>query len=192
MAYERRLPRGASGRDPGGGGTDQPSAVAAVLRVDVDAVRERQLEQAQVVPDLAGGDQVGALLALVLDVHLRLGRDQAAGDLGMIAVGGGDERGRAAGVAGVDISVAFQQRPHAIDVARPRRHDQLAVRVRRRLRRFASAPGAQQREEHQDGDREPGTRSAPDSSARSRRGRCGRMPLEHVARQDTTGPAESR
>jgi hypothetical protein len=50
------------------GGTDQPAAVVAVLRLDVGAVRERQLEQARVVPDLAGGDQVGALLALVLDV----------------------------------------------------------------------------------------------------------------------------
>ena len=57
---------------------DQPGAVVAVLRVDVGAVRERQLEQGRIRADLARRVEVGALLGLVLRVHVRSALDQRA------------------------------------------------------------------------------------------------------------------
>jgi hypothetical protein len=49
---------------------DQAGPVVAVLGVDVGAGVEREVEQPRVVTDLAGGDQVGALLRLVLGVDV--------------------------------------------------------------------------------------------------------------------------
>ncbi len=52
------------------GGADEARAVVGILVVDLGAVVDRQLEQARVVADLAGGDQVRALLAVVLGVDV--------------------------------------------------------------------------------------------------------------------------
>jgi hypothetical protein len=74
------------------GGTDEPGAVVGVLGVDIGPVGQGQLEQPRVVADLAGCDQVGALLSLVLDVDVGTGVDQQACGLDVVAVGGGDKR----------------------------------------------------------------------------------------------------
>ena len=57
-------------REPALGGADQPGAVVGVLVVDARAVGERELQQPRVVADLAGRDQVRALLRDVLGVDV--------------------------------------------------------------------------------------------------------------------------
>lgn len=59
---------------PAFGGADQPGAVEAVEAVDVGTVVQGQLQQVEV--PLAGGDEVRALLRVVLRVHVRSGVDQ--------------------------------------------------------------------------------------------------------------------
>ena len=65
-------------REPAVGRSDEPGPVVAVERADVGAVRERELEEGRVVADLARGDEIRALDAFVLRVHVGAGLDQLA------------------------------------------------------------------------------------------------------------------
>ena len=140
------------------GGTDQPRPVEAVLRVDVGAGVERELEQRRVVADLAGGDQVRALLGRVLRVDVGAGVDEQARDLDVVSVRSGNESGCPGVVAGLDARALLEQR------ARPRRR-----RPRAPLR---SALG-----------RVIGSASGDDVAAAARQKRCERRPHRARARQ---------
>ena len=75
------------------GCADEAGPVVAVLVVDLGAVVEHQLEQARIVADLAGGDQVRALLGLVLGVDVGAGLDQCARGRQVVGERGGDQLG---------------------------------------------------------------------------------------------------
>lgn len=108
---------------------------------------ERQLEQASVVADLARGDQIRALLRLVLRVDVGAGLDQRTGRVEVIAVGGGDEGG------GVDVGAFFEKRPHSVGVTGTSRCDQRTIASRRTgvlLTTAARAQGEHEDEECED------------------------------------------
>lgn len=67
------------------GGPDEPSPVPAVEIVDPGTMREREVED-RVIP-LAGGDQKGRLLRLILGVDVGPGRDELLGPRDVIGPG---------------------------------------------------------------------------------------------------------
>ena len=69
---------------------DQSRAVPAVLGVDVRTGGERQLEDAQVA--LAGGDEIGGLLRLVLGLDVRSTLDEPPGGVEVVLPRGGPQR----------------------------------------------------------------------------------------------------
>jgi len=71
-------------------GADETGPVVAVLRVHVGAGVERELEQRRVVPHLARGDQIGALLRRILHVDIGAGVHERARYLDVISVRRGD------------------------------------------------------------------------------------------------------
>ena len=140
------------------GGPDQAGAVVAVLGVDVRSGAQGEVEQPRVVADLAGGDQVGALPGVVLQVDVGAGLHEQGGGVDLVAVGGADQRGRALVVPGVDGRALIQQRPHGSGVAAPRGLTQRRGRIgpARRGRRRSTGGG----EHHEQAPRgRPGHRS---------------------------------
>ena len=138
----------------------RPVPSVRIQRREVGPVRQRQVEEGEPVvgSDLGGGDEVGALLAVVLGVHVGPGLDQGAGHVEVRLVGGGDQRGAVAVVDGGDAGALAQQRPHLVEVAVLRRLDQPQVVADRPAGPAARRPG--------DGAGVGGVGRAP------RRGRC--------------------
>lgn len=109
------------------------------LGVDLAAVLEGEVEQGDVVADLAGGDQVRARLGLVFDIHVSARLDEHADDLDVVAVGGRAEVGRARCVMRLDFGTALEQRAHRVAIAAARRFDQPRAQRRFRFGVFTTA-----------------------------------------------------
>ena len=96
-------------------------------------LREHQVEQSRIVADLAGGDQVRALLRAVLVVDVGPGLDQQACGVDVVAVRGQHQCGRAGVVDGFDVGPVRQRRPQSVDVS---------VRCGAQQSRVGTAPAA--------------------------------------------------
>ena len=113
-------------------GRDQRRAAVAVGAFQVGAGRQRHFQDL----DAAFGAriEIGAVLDIVLGVHVGAGRDQRARDRDVIAVGRGEQRRAAAAVARRDARALADQPLDGREIAlrRPRRSAPGRAPVRRR------------------------------------------------------------